>query len=66
MRRAATHDLATAAKGVTGGVRATISLSLHWILRIVPDAQVSPELPKEVRFCRRKACLTALHAFVPS
>ena len=29
---------------------------------IVPDAQVSPELPKEVRFCRRKACLTALHA----
>ena len=32
---------------------------------IVPDAQVSAELPKEVRFCRRKACLTALHAFVP-
>ena len=33
---------------------------------LVPDAQVSPELPKEVRFCRRKACLNALHAFVPS
>ena len=28
---------------------------------IVPDAEVSQELPKEVR----KACLTALHAFVP-
>ena len=33
MRRAATRDLATAAKGVAGGVRATVSLSLHWILR---------------------------------
>ena len=32
---------------------------------IVPDAQVSLELPSGVRFCRRKACLTALHASMP-
>ena len=33
---------------------------------VVPEAQVSPDLPKEARFCKRKACLHALHTLVPS